>query len=105
MDFDAVWNQFLSELTAEAEAAGQDLLEAAGDAAEYAAQRAEHLAQFDPRTDNYGELVEAEIRNVAIRAGIIAAEEGDALDDRLASILQGALRFAAGALRAIAPGA
>lgn len=102
MDLNQLWSEFLNQLSAEAEAAGRDALDAGTDVAEYAAQRAEHLAQFEPgNTPNYGELVEAELRNVGMRAGIVAAEQGDAVDARINGILQGALQFAANAARAI----
>ncbi len=69
--------------------------EALEDVAEYAAQRAEHLASLVGKA-GFAQAVEAERHNVELRAAIVVADLSDAAMARLAGGLEAVLSLGAG---------
>lgn len=67
--------------------------------AEYAAERANHLAAAVGEP-GFMQAVEAEARNVSLRAAIAAVGVADETDERFVRIVQGGLRIVAGLLAA-----
>ena len=65
--------------------------------ADYAAERAEHLSTIVGQA-GFMQAVEAEARNVHIKAAISAASLADGADERFVRIVQGGLRVVAGVL-------
>lgn len=84
----------LDDLGVGAEAARAEL-------AEYAAERAAHLSAI-VNEPGFPEAVRAERDNVALKAGILAAEVGDEVNQGLLAALAGGLGFAARAIAGLA---
>lgn len=78
---------------------GRTLKVEAAVVAAYAAERTEHLSLIVDEP-GFGEAVLAERDNVLLRAGIAATRSADVVDQRLAGLIQGALRMGAVALAA-----
>lgn len=76
---------------------GKSLAQSAGDLATYTAERAQHLAGIYSEP-GFREAVIAERDNVALKAGIAAVDEADALDQRFLGLIDGILSTASGAL-------
>lgn len=83
-----------SQLAAFAEQTGRDLKADVAAVGAYAAERAAHLATLAGQP-GFEDAALAERDNVVLKAGIAAANRGDATDQRLIGIIQGTLRTAA----------
>ncbi len=93
-DVDAVVQSITDQLEVFALQTGRFLQADVTDVGMYAAQRAAHLATLVGQP-GFEDAVLAERDNVVLKAGILAARRGDAVDQRLIGIIQGALRTAA----------
>lgn len=85
--------------------AGKDTLEEGSEAlaslAGYAAERTAHLAPLVGEK-GFSQALAVEADNVTIRAASIAVKQGDAFDERLRGMVEGAMRLGARALRIVA---
>lgn len=73
---------------------GHDLGDKADEVAQYAAERSDHLANIVGEA-GYEQAVEAEIQNLALKAGIAATDAADKVDQAKMQALGTGLRFAA----------
>lgn len=79
---------------------GESLKASAQELAQYTAERVDHLATCVGQP-GFEQAVIAERDNVALRAGIAAVEEGNAVDQRRLRIITRILQIAATALAAL----
>lgn len=97
-----IWNELIEQLRTEAAALGEELGEAVEDAAAYAAERTRHLANILASGEpGFGEAVTVERDNVALKAGLLAVDRADALDERFKSTMAGMMDALATALSII----
>lgn len=90
-------------ITHHAQAFGGHAANSATAAAEYAEQRAEHLAGIHGEP-GFEEAVEAEAQNVAIQMGLELTDTATSAEAGMLGVLNGALSVAAGWLASIAGG-
>lgn len=89
-----VAREFLNLITAVAKETGRSLKVAAGEVAEYAAQRASHLATIIDEP-GFAEAVIAERDAVMLFAGMEVVDEADAIDERWIGAIHAGLSFGA----------
>jgi hypothetical protein len=105
-DKTSMWKELLNELLADVrEAAGESdhgVQAAADDAVDYAEARARHLAALLAAEEpGFAEAVRVERDNVALKAGIILADEADEQYARLVGMVEGSLLAVARVIAAL----
>lgn len=93
MNFELIKDEIRTLLQGVVNETGRNLAGSAEDVAQYAAERAQHLARIYDQP-GFDLALKAERDNVAMFAGIALVDQADAIDARILGIIEGALSIA-----------